>query len=270
MINLLIADYPKLSEYDVSYLETSLKRQAKLDSVLLFDDYLHALRKSPEQVERLYQQMKIGYSTFFRDTFAFAYLKHKIIPKLLQTKKILNQKEIRIWSLACSTGQEAYSIAITLDEINHLTPSDLHFQLFASDVNEQSIHFAKAGKYPQKGIENVTLKQKDTYFTELEDSNFQLIPKIKEYINFSVFDLLDNALSTPSNSVFGGFDIIFCYNILYYYNEKELAVILKKIHRNLNLGGYLFVSNTEKNIIEKWTNYKAGKDCSIFKKNSNL
>lgn len=270
MINLLLADYPKLLEFDLSYLKASIERWARIEDILIIDDYINKLRNNPELVDQLHQQMMVSYTDFFRGDVAFVYLREVVLPRLIKAKQVDRLQEIRIWSLACSTGQEAYSIAMVLDEFCMHHHFDCKVQLFASDVNEHSVCIAKEGIYSEESIKNLKIKHLDRYFTQIDQNRYQVNEALRSKIHFSVFNLLDEKNKAPIDSVFGGFDVIFCNNILYYYNEKERSKMLEKIHLNLNINAYLFVSPTEKMLVKKWSNYTMENDLSVFKKTINI
>lgn len=206
-----------LSIYDESFLEKTINYRMVLTSCHSTNDYLTYLDKIPEETSFLIESLTNSYSEFFRNPLTFALLKQIIFPKIFNEKEKLNSHEIRIWSAGCAAGQEAYSLAILahdfIDE-HHFTTS---FRIFATDISTKQLEEARLGIYDAKSIQHTDMGFVNTYFTN-KDQSYLISEKLKKYIDFSFYDLLDKETSAPPVSIFGGFDIIMCCNVLFYYN----------------------------------------------------
>lgn len=236
-----------ISMYDRSFLEKSI--QSRISSTLCgnFDAYLDYMAKVPGEYMLFVNQLTNSYSEFFRNPLTFDYLEQIVLPKLLENTKSRKEKEIRIWSAACASGQEAFSLAILCDELANSGNSELKFRIFATDINSEMLVIAQNGIFQSISLNRVTLKRAQTYFTQKGDI-YSISPKIKNQVDFSVFDLLSDQDSCPPASIYGNFDIIFCANLLFYYEPEYRQIILKKVKHCLKPGGYLITGESERDI----------------------
>jgi len=294
-----------ISIYNDGFIDKTIENRMKETNCISIDEYVDYGAINLEERENLKRALNNNYSEFFRHTLTFAYLEHQIIPSIIR-KNIQNKiNEIRIWSAACSGGHEAYSVAILCDEClkqQHFTlqneplkKQQQHFKLqnnqailqdkdlpifdktfkiriFGTDISEQEIKVAQNGTYQENTLKNVAYGRLSNYFNQKGDK-FSIIPELKESIDFSTFDLLNKEFDCPTSSVFGNFDLIFCSNILYYYNRESQYAIIDKLDKSLAKGGYLVVSEAEVKIVEgmelPWSNlrnYKAINNLPIFRK----
>ncbi len=219
------------------------------------DHYIKLLKTGGTETEALKKALNNHYSEFFRNTLTFAYIEHYIIPCLASGLSNRNRREIRIWSAACAAGQEAYSIAMLCDEYSKNHASGIRFRIFATDISEAEIQKAQLGVYQENALRNVSHERIGTYFTKNGDG-FLVHPKLKEYIDFSTFDLLSERNLCPPASIFGNFDLVFCANLLFYYSQKAQKIMLDKVDTCLDNQGYLVVGDAEKEIVENLIGYR--------------
>jgi chemotaxis protein methyltransferase CheR len=236
-----------VSIFDDSFLLKSLKKRMTLSGNHTVKDYCNYLQQIEDEASIFLDSLNVNFSEFFRNTLAFACLEQIVLPKLIEKKR--KGKEIRIWSAACSAGQEAYSIAILFDELIERTKSNKGYRIFATDINQKELIKSKKGVYNRSVVGNVTLNRIQTYFTQRGET-FTIRPNLKKHIDFSFFDLLQGDLLSPSTSIFGEFDLVFCSNLLFYYNPESRQRILEKITNNLAPGGYLITDNAEREIVK--------------------
>jgi chemotaxis protein methyltransferase CheR len=133
---------------------------------------------------------------------------------------------VALW--AAAGGQELYSVAILLDELKYLHGGAFDVQLFASDINEQQLQIARAGKYKYKDIEQMTEKRLSRYFNLLPGGHYVIDKDIVKAVTFNSFDLTDANCTCPPESVFGDFDLIICANVLIYYNNDHVDRIFRQ------------------------------------------
>jgi len=237
-----------ISVYSDSFLKNSINdRKSKLE-MGSDNEYLNYLEVNKDEAGLLMDRLTNSYSEFFRNPLTFAYLAQVIFPQLIERKKARNENEIRIWSSACASGQEAYSLAILGDELIKSNRSDITFRIFATDISSKELYNAQNGVYSQAALGNVSLKRIQSYFTG-EGETYAINHRLKEYIDFSVFDLLSNQECCPPASIYGNFDLVFCSNLLFYYNTEYQALILRKVGNCLVKGGYLVTSEAERDIV---------------------
>jgi two-component system CheB/CheR fusion protein len=217
--------------------KTILRRVQRRMQVLQIDDpaeFIALLRKDARQVELLFQDLLIGVTQFFRDPEAFKALERQVIPKLFQGKGA--NDAIRIWIPGCSTGEEAYSIAMLLRE---QAPKSgvAKLQIFASDIDEQVLEVARIGRYPAAIADHLSPERLQRFFVR-EDGTYRIVSDLREMCLFSVHDLLRNA-------PFSKLDLISCRNLLIYFNGDLQNRVIPLFHYALRDHGYLFLGSSE-------------------------
>ena len=181
--------------------------------------------------------MTTNETLWFRDDHPFRIFSDKLLPELAKTRR-----PIRIWSAACSTGQEPYSLSIAVEEFKRKNPGALtgDVKIIATDISPTALDIAKEGIYPQlalkRGMGDVHLKQ---YFTQQGDDEWKINAEIQRRIEFRSINL------QTSFGALGKFDIVFCRNVLIYFSADSKLDILKRIHGTLNEDGHLFVGASE-------------------------
>jgi two-component system CheB/CheR fusion protein len=199
-------------------------------------DYLQA---HPEETKSLLGDMLIGVTNFFRDREAFEALERNVIPDLVKALQdaLPHRDEIRVWSAGCSTGEEAYSLAILLTEQLALDANPAKLQVFASDIDDRAISFGRNGVYPEAIITDVPPSRMRQYFT-LENHHYRVRKEIREKVLFAKHSLL---LDPPFSQI----DLIVCRNLLIYLDREVQREIMQMFHFALRPGGYLFLGSSE-------------------------
>jgi chemotaxis protein methyltransferase CheR len=254
-----------ISMYDDSFLEKTIKCRMAAASCETGAEYSYFLANSPDEPTVLIGQLGNSYSEFFRNPLTFAYLEQVIFPMLFEKKKISKEKEVRIWSAACASGQEAYSLAILCDELTENAPGKLSYRIFATDINPEELANARKGIYPPASLNKVTQKRLQTYFTP-DGEAYRISPKLSNCIDFSVFDLLSNHCFCPPASIYGNFDLIFCSNLLFYFKPEFRKHILSKAFHCLSPAGYLVTGESEREIVKKSDFREVFAHSAIFQK----
>jgi chemotaxis methyl-accepting protein methylase len=228
--------------------------------------YLY-IKNNNEELEKLTDSLTIKVSRFFRNSMTFNYLYDQVLPLNIRVKSSLENQEYRIWVAGCATGEEAYSIAILLNELLEKEKINIPIYIFATDINKNTLKAAKQGVYSEESIKNVRFFLFRKYFKQKKES-FHLNNKIKKMVSFSIYDLLDKKSNTPPESIFGGFDMVFCRNVLIYYNPEYQEIIFSKLFNSLNTGGSLILGKAEIPL-KKYSEYfqKLNNACYIYKKN---
>jgi len=236
-----------LFEYDDEFVKKAvLKRMSALNYNQISEYYLE-IEYNIGEVNILYESLHVNYSQFFRDSLAFVMIEKLVLPSILSNKS--NNSELRIWSAGCSAGQEAYSLAILLSQYAHLKSKEYRYRIFASDISKPSIEKAKIGFFEEHEMDNLKMGHIKTYFTKVADG-YVVNEELKSHITFIEFDLLESNLTTPIESIFGGFDLIFCSNLLYYYNKESQEKMIYKMMHSLTDEGYFVSSESERFILD--------------------
>jgi chemotaxis methyl-accepting protein methylase len=259
-----------LSRFDEAFLARAIdKRQSSLGipTLAAYQAYLSSNSSEPGL---FFDSLRICYSEFFRNPLTFALLEQLVIPGLVQANRNEGRTEIRVWSAGCASGQEAYSVAILLDE--HLAGSRnmVSYRIFATDSSEAELASARQGMYDGDTVRNVRLKHIHQYFTPTADK-YIVRNELKEKIDFSIYDLLDEHLGCPPASIYGDFDLVLCCNLLFYYRSDVRQRILDKVYRSLSPYGILVTGEAERETVAKNEGFKPIlPSAAIFKKHAGL
>jgi len=235
-----------ISTYDLSFLEKLLKKRLLFVDSKSIENYIDYLSNNRKEAEHFFETLNITYSEFFRDPLTFAILEKIVFPKLIEEKSDIG--EIRIWSCGCATGQEAYSIAFLVDKLYSKRTKPMQFRILATDISRNAIEIALGGTYKADAVENISLRMLKDYFICSGDS-YTVIPKIKKMITFSTYDLLNSSSKYPPESIFGNFDVVFCSNLLYYYQSNIRQLMFKKLISSLGEKGYFVTSDVERGFV---------------------
>ncbi|NVN93920.1 MAG: protein-glutamate O-methyltransferase CheR [Bacteroidetes bacterium] len=236
-----------VSKFDESFLYKSLQKRIAEINCYSTEEYYSILEKNTKEGSQFIDSLHISYSEFFRNPLTFSVLEKIILPSIIHRKENNKRKEIRIWSAACAIGQEAYSIAMLLEEIKGTDNEKFCYRIFATDQSEEQVNKAYKGEYTANLMNNINLKRLKRWFTK-EGKIYTVNSELKENIDFSVFDLFNEHLSSPPVSIFGGFDMIFCANLLFYYKPEHRKVIIQKISNSLTDKSFLVTGEAERDI----------------------
>ena len=232
-----------ISKYDESFLLQTIKRRCELTQTEDVSRYLLFLEQAEEESQKFVLSLNNHYTDFFRNELVFAQLEHWIIPTLLE--QMPENREFRVWSAGCSTGQEAYSLAILLENIAEKRRSAFRYRIIATDLSDSALAAAKQGEYNEEAIQNLRMKDL-TLFFEQTSGIYRVTDRLKKYVSFSRYDLLDPSSVTPQESIFGNFDLVMCSNVLFYYNAVSQQFILKKLVNSVMETGCLITGEAER------------------------
>jgi chemotaxis protein methyltransferase CheR len=218
-------------------LETRLTPLAKANGMSDLRELVNRLRLNPNApvVYQVIEAMTTNESMFFRDSKPFEQLSKVILPDL----KAKGRTHIRIWSAACSTGQEAYSIAMLLKEESIKYPG-LTAEIYGTDLADKVVERARAGVYSQFEVQRgLPITHLMKYFAQRPNNNWEINDTLKSMVKFASGNLL------APYTAFGRFDVIFCRNVLIYFDEKTKSDVLDRMAEVLNAPGYLFLGGSE-------------------------
>lgn len=189
----------------------------------------------------LLNEITIGETYMFRSPPQLEALRTVIFPPMIESKGKLGFKRLRIWSAGCSTGEEPYTLAMFLLEESEHSLKGWTFDILATDLNDRSLEVAKAGIYGDYALRNVTDSQRRKYFKPVDDKKLQVTDQLKSLIRFDRVNLSDD-----SKMVFlKGMDIVFCCNVLIYFDLSSKRRVVQHFYSNLIPNGYLFLGHAE-------------------------
>jgi two-component system CheB/CheR fusion protein len=199
--------------------------------------YVRYLQENSQEVDLLFKELLIGVTNFFRDPAAWVHLQEKVIPELLADQPA--GRKLRAWSVGCSTGEEAYSLAIAFKEVlDRVKPkADFTLQVFATDLDPDAIDQARQGVYPANVAADVSAERLSQFFIK-EGSGYRVGKKIREMVTFAT----QNVIMDPP---FTKLDLLICRNLLIYLTPELQKKLLPLFHYSLNRDGVLFLGNSE-------------------------
>ena len=235
-----------ISVFDIGFLQKTLDRRINVTEAMSALEYISLLQVDALESSCFLKALSNTFSQFFRDPLAFAYLEQQILPCLAAQK---TGGEIRIWSAGSAAGQEAFSLAMLISDFSEMRNYDIRYRIIATDISTDALNLAKSAVFDESAIQNVKFKHFNKYFKAYK-STYALVPEIKAKIVFAAYDLLDSSTAFPPESIYGGFDIVMCSNLLIYYRPYIRKLIVCKLRNSLSEGGYLITGDTEKALFE--------------------
>jgi len=225
------------SQYKPSTIHRRIERRMAVHQIESMDGYVKFLQQTPTEVEALFRDLLIGVTNFFRDPEVFKAIEEEVIPKVFADKSV--GAAIRVWVPGCSTGEEAYSLAILLQERVETLKLSFRVQVFATDIDSQAIAIARTGVYPASIAADVSPERLRRFFSPEPDGDFYRIHKnIRDLLVFSE----QNVIKDPP---FSKLDLISCRNLLIYMGGELQKRLIPLFHYALNPCGFLFLGTSE-------------------------
>jgi chemotaxis protein methyltransferase CheR len=221
-------------------------------------DLLTHVRGSSIEYEALLERLLTQETSFFRYPAVFEALEKRILPEVQERKFWENPRTLRIWSAGCSTGEEPYSVAITIAEALKFAEA-WEIEILATDISRRALRHAERGVYSKRSLQDVSLGQIEAHFTNTKNG-FQVKPRIRRMISFAQMNLVESVYV-------GKIDCIFCMNVLMYFSEERRLGILRRFYDALEPGGYFLLGHSETltNVPVKFEPVVLG-DCRIYRK----
>ena len=244
------------SQYKKSTIGRRIERRMSMHNIESLDVYARYLKEHPGEVSRLFKELLINVTNFFRDPDAFDALKLEVLPQLFKDKP--ESYVFRIWVAGCATGEEAYSIAILLSEYMEEIHQEYKVLLFATDIDDDAINIARAGFYPPNIAQDMNPERLRRFFVK-EDAGFRVKKHIREMVVFA----MQNIIKDPP---FTRLDLLSCRNLMIYLESEVQSRLIPAFHYALKPGGVLFLSPSESigshselfsAINRKWKLYRA-------------
>ena len=221
-------------------------------------DLLRHIKSSSIEYESLLEQLLTQETSFFRYPAVYEALEKRIVPEIEERKFWENPRVLRIWSAGCSTGEEPYSIAISLCEALKFGEA-WEVEVLATDISRRALRHAERGFFRSRTLQNVDPQKVDVYFSESKHG-YQVRPRVRKMISFAQMNLIEPVYV-------GKLDCIFCMNVLMYFSEERRRAILQRFYDSLEPGGYFFLGHSEtlSNVPMKFESVVRG-DCRIYRK----
>lgn len=219
-------------------IECRMARELDRHGMTSFRGYLELLKKdrTGKIADEMINRLTTNYTYFFREVSHFQILKSEIFPELFQKRRFGN---VNIWCAGCSTGEECYTLTMTLREYTALTGQSAGVRILATDISEDALRRAREGIYPIREMESIPANLRQEYCHVANDKkSFRIDDRLKENIRFKRQNLMDPAAAEK-------YDLILCRNVMIYFDRASRRKLIKKMENCLNPGGYLLIGHAE-------------------------
>ncbi len=210
-----------------------------------YEDYLDFVLANPKgRHERLHliDALTTNKTSFFREPEHFEFLLNTALPEICKNKQTDGNRKLNVWSAGCSSGEEAYTLSLVLNE-ELQNPAGLKFSILATDISDSSLATAKAAMYPEERIEPVALKLRQKYFLRSRDQALALVQmgsELRSKVQFGSLNLMNKSFGLKQKM-----DVIFCRNVMIYFDSQVREQLVRRFAQQLVPGGYLFVGHSE-------------------------
>ncbi|HUJ15740.1 MAG TPA: protein-glutamate O-methyltransferase CheR [Thermoanaerobaculia bacterium] len=211
-------------------------RELNFESFQKYYYFLQYDARAETEFDEIFDLVTTKETYFFRESSQLAAFVEEIVPDILSRKGV---KKIRVWSAGCSTGEEPYSIAILLQESRCF--ERVGFDIFASDISHSALVRARRGQYRESAFRATDPDIRDRYFTRSDDGSWQIGDAIRNRVSFGRLNLYDE----PRVSLLGSVDVIFCRNVIIYFDDSSKRTVVNSFYNRLIDGGYLLLGHSE-------------------------
>lgn len=231
------------SDNKKSQLENRLSLRLKVNNLPDFDKYYYLLKYDPQasrELRALFDSVTTNETSFFRSPPQIQAFQEKALPEILGKRAAQGEKVLRIWSAGCSTGDEPYTLGMVIWEVLGEKMPEWDVKIFASDISEKALKSARAAVYNDYTLRSVPPDIKKKYFIQ-EGPQFRVCDDIRMLVELQYLNFNDE----KRVKLMRGFDIIFCRNVLIYFDDAAKKRFVSQLYDNLNPGGYLFIGHSE-------------------------
>lgn len=228
-----------LAQYRENYVARRVAVRLHALGLHTYQQYGGYLDQHPEEYAKLLDTLTINVTQFFRDPTVYALFRDQVIPSLLATKKARKQRLVRLWSAGCATGEEPYSLAMSmLDGIARSKSHDTMLSVVGTDIDRNALAVAKKGEYPARLLNQISATDRHRY-VETDGEVFRMKPEVMKVTRFQYLNLFQDA---PINGV----DVVFCRNVFIYFNHEDQTRLIEAFWNALTRGGYLVLGRSER------------------------
>ena len=224
-------------------IENRLNNRIKTLSLKSFGEYYNYLRFDPkrrDELPRLFEVITTNETSFYRNPPQLKVFQELILPATLEDIKKKGVKKLRIWSAGCSTGEEPYTLAIILHEVLKMELPLWDIKIVANDLSEAVLKAAKHGRYSEYSLRTTPKEIVDKYFTK-QDTSYEVLPKLKDLISFAPINLSDRMMLKRNERS----NIIFCRNVIIYFDDDMKRQVIESFYDNLLPGGCMLIGHSE-------------------------
>jgi chemotaxis protein methyltransferase CheR len=235
----------KMPPVKKTMLEARLQKRLKATSIASFEEYSDYVFNREGRATELIHMIDVvttNKTDFFREPVHFDYMVKTALPAILQARGDVLRDPVRVWSAGCSTGEEPYTLAMVLSEFADGRPG-FRAAITASDISSQVLQTAKTAIYPEERTDPIPLNLKKKYLMRSREKSRSLVrisPKLRSLVTFRRINFMDDDFGISEKM-----DIIFCRNVVIYFDKQTQQTLMRKFHRQLRPGGFLFIGHSE-------------------------
>jgi chemotaxis protein methyltransferase CheR len=221
----------------IGRLQSTLHRR----QIRSFSEYLHLIQedRTGALLSELVNQISTNHTAFFRESSHFQYLQQKVLPEVTERLQQERRRDLRIWCAACSSGEEAFTIQMSMMKAMGMRYSMFDAGLLATDISAKVLSQAAQGIYSSERVQDVPGDYLQSFFRLKADGNYQVVERVRNEILFRRFNLMNQVFP------FKPFQIIFCRNVMIYFDARTRLSLLQRLYNCLEPGGYLFLGHSE-------------------------
>ena len=231
------------SESKQYFLENRLNRRLQEVNLSAYRDYLGLLQgaQGKEELKQLFNEITTNETSFWRNPPQIEAFQRIVLPEAVALARARGGSRLRIWSAACSSGEEPFTLAMICQEAKDGLLRGMSVEILATDISEKVLGLAREGGYGSYTLRNLTPAQVNQHFTQQGPDTFQVKPELKQLVDFRNFNLVDYG----NYRTLGSFDVIFCRNVLIYFDDAVKAKVIKGFHEALQPKAFLLVGHSE-------------------------
>jgi chemotaxis protein methyltransferase CheR len=231
------------SESKQYFLENRLARRLAEVNIKTYKGYLDMLQgpTGREELKQLFIEITTNETSFWRNPPQIEAFQRIVLPEAIALAKAKGSNKLRIWSAACSSGEEPYTIAMICAEAKDTLLKGMQVEIVATDISEKVLAQAREGIYGSYTLRNLTPAQLNQHFKVLSQDSYEVLPELKQLVTLKNFNLVDYA----GYKTLGTFEVIFCRNVLIYFDETVKIKVLRGFHEQLQTKGFLLVGHSE-------------------------
>ena len=225
-----------------------LQKVIKLKGFRTFQEYYdHLIRdQSGKALEELAIKVSTNHTFFYRESDHFELFENTVLPELVENHKARNNYDIRIWSAGCSSGEEPYTLAMLMLRYFGVEYSKWSAGILATDISTKMLEHAMIGEYSKDRLDLLPKNLRDKFFIKLSDDRYSVCDQLKKEVVFRKLNLMNEKFPFRKQ-----FDLIFCRNVMIYFDERTREELVKRLYENLVTDGYLFIGHSESLRVEK-------------------
>ncbi len=238
LVTFMKSSYGINLEQQLQLVETRLDPMVRARGFTGYGPYLDYViaDKTKEESKALVTRLTTNYTYFMREVQHYEYLTKTILPKLRDT---LPTKDLRIWSAGCSSGEEAYTTAMVLDDFFGVAKREWDSTVLATDISQPVLQMARDGVYPEERLQKLSPAWRAKYFQRVDPTHYRISPALQKEVVFQPFNLMERFPFRKK------FHVIFCRNVMIYFDTPTVNNLLNRFYDSLEVGGHLFVGLSE-------------------------